>query len=264
MPSEYAQAFEFDQLHTLMKKNAFFAGFHEAPINFPPTFKYDVLRTLKRSKRTSSKVSRIGDQTPLTEAEERDNEDDEDDEGASLLSSAISTVSKPPTEPGNDNDTYFYTSPSTPTVGTSTSKVSIASTGASKAKAKWLSLLSPSLGGTPKLPKPKHAESWASGPLTPKTPMSPLLIPPSPLSSSHPNTPDVGKRRFLRPPPMILLNVSGSQNSIAEDADTDEKGVYDSSNKKRVPSWYVVASLPFLCRLPTQRTGVIAYCGRPQ
>lgn len=38
---EYIQALTFDQLLALMK-NGEFPGFREAPINFPPTFKYDV------------------------------------------------------------------------------------------------------------------------------------------------------------------------------------------------------------------------------
>ncbi|KAF8339974.1 uncharacterized protein EI90DRAFT_3038677 [Cantharellus anzutake] len=38
---EFAQALEFDQLRGLMKDGQF-PGFSEGPINFPPTFKYDV------------------------------------------------------------------------------------------------------------------------------------------------------------------------------------------------------------------------------
>ena len=34
-----------------MENGTTFSGFHEAPINFPPTFKYDVLKTLKRRKK---------------------------------------------------------------------------------------------------------------------------------------------------------------------------------------------------------------------
>lgn len=50
---EYQQALAFDQLYNLMRNGQAFVGFREAAINFPPTFKYDVLRTLKskRSKR---------------------------------------------------------------------------------------------------------------------------------------------------------------------------------------------------------------------
>ncbi|KAI5115634.1 hypothetical protein M0805_008636 [Coniferiporia weirii] len=47
---EYNQALAFDQLRRLMEKGEAFVGFNEAPINFPPTFKYDVMRSLKRDK----------------------------------------------------------------------------------------------------------------------------------------------------------------------------------------------------------------------
>ncbi|CAA7265565.1 unnamed protein product [Cyclocybe aegerita] len=237
---EYRQAFEFDQLNAIMKTGSFFDGFNEAPIDFPPTFKYDVLRTLKRPKRSSSKLSRAGDSsTKLAEVEERGFEENDDegdeDEGASLMSSAMTSLnSKPATEPGNDEDAYFHASPSTPTAMASTSKVSLAPTGASKAKVKWLSILSPSF--SPKL-KTKHGEPWGA-PGTPVTPNQ--LIPPSPLSAHPPiSASDSSKRRFLRPPPMILVssNSSGGQETLAEEEVVEEKGVYDSSHKKRVPSW---------------------------
>ncbi|PVG04227.1 DNase I-like protein [Serendipita vermifera] len=50
---EYAKAQEWDQLRKIMKSlgTNVFTGFQEPPIDFPPTFKYDVLRTLKGSKR---------------------------------------------------------------------------------------------------------------------------------------------------------------------------------------------------------------------
>ncbi|KAJ3509060.1 hypothetical protein NLJ89_g5423 [Agrocybe chaxingu] len=237
---EYRQAFEFDQLNAIMKKGSFFDGFHEAPIDFPPTFKYDVLRTLKRAKRSSSKLSRAGDSTTkLAEVEERGLEENEDegdeDEGASLVSSAMTSLnSKPATEPGNDEDAYFQASPSTPTVMTSTSKVSLVSTGANKAKVKWLSILSPSF--SPKH-KTKHGEPWGA----PGTPVTPnYLIPPSPLSARPPiSASESSKKRFLRPPPMILVssNSSGGNETVAEEEVVEEKGVYDSSHKKRVPSW---------------------------
>lgn len=217
-----------------MKQGKSFSGFNEAPINFPPTFKYDVLRTLKRSKRTGPKHLQLGDQaTPLLEIEEPDELDDVDDdgEGASLVSSAMtSVISHPNTEPGMEDDTYFYTLPSTPT---GASKVSVVSSATNKARAKWLSLLSPSLGNPPnKSLKLKQSEPWAvPSPTTPNR-----LAPSSPLTPNISNTSsETGKRRFLRPPPMVLVNSAGPQQS---DAVLEEKGVYDSSHKKRVPSWY--------------------------
>ncbi|KAF8962697.1 Endonuclease/exonuclease/phosphatase [Flammula alnicola] len=237
---DYAQAFEFDQLNAIMKEGKFFTGFHEAPIKFPPTFKYDVLRTIRRSKHSGSKHARVGDHFPqLTEVEEREMDDaeevDEDIEGASVTSSAMTSVISRATERGADDDPYFYSLPSTPTRINSASKASVTSTGANKAKAKFLSLLSPSfITSSNKLLKAKHHFDSLTSPATPTTPGR--LVPPSPLVPSKPNTlPENGRKN--RPPPMILVNSKGHNNGIEGEVVPEEKGVYDSSNKKRVPSW---------------------------
>ena len=47
MHKRYDQALAFDQLGKVLKEGDAFKGFHEAPILFPPTYKYDVLKTLK-------------------------------------------------------------------------------------------------------------------------------------------------------------------------------------------------------------------------
>ena len=47
MNKKYDQALAFDQLGKVLKEGDAFRGFKEAPINFPPTYKYDVLKTLK-------------------------------------------------------------------------------------------------------------------------------------------------------------------------------------------------------------------------
>ena len=47
MHKKYDQALAFDQLGRVLKDGDAFKGFKEAPINFPPTYKYDVLKTLK-------------------------------------------------------------------------------------------------------------------------------------------------------------------------------------------------------------------------
>ncbi|SPO21652.1 uncharacterized protein UTRI_01134_B [Ustilago trichophora] len=47
MNKKYDQALAFDQLGKVLKDGDAFKGFKEAPINFPPTYKYDVLKTLK-------------------------------------------------------------------------------------------------------------------------------------------------------------------------------------------------------------------------
>ncbi|PWN20424.1 hypothetical protein BCV69DRAFT_283306 [Microstroma glucosiphilum] len=51
MQRRYDQAIEFDQLRKVMKEGKEFKGFNEHPITFPPTYKYDVLKTLKKPKK---------------------------------------------------------------------------------------------------------------------------------------------------------------------------------------------------------------------
>lgn len=213
-----------------MKDGKVFSGFHEAPIRFPPTFKYDVLRTLKRSKR--SKVVNIQDHPGhLLEMDETEDEF-EDVERASQASSHVSsTISQPTAEPWIEDDSYFYTTRPildlNPTLETSTS--------ASKSKVKWLSLLSPSF--TTSIDKTHKVKSNSHKGLPPAPITAISSIPSSPLASDIPNAPDARKRRLLRPPPMILVNPTEHETKNLKDAE-EEKGVYDSSSKKRVPSWY--------------------------
>ena len=49
---EYKQALEFDQLRNVMHQGDLFAGYQEGSIEFAPTFKYDVWRSVKRSRST--------------------------------------------------------------------------------------------------------------------------------------------------------------------------------------------------------------------
>ncbi|KAJ9477521.1 Inositol polyphosphate phosphatase [Pseudozyma hubeiensis] len=61
MNKKYDQALAFDQLGKVLKDGDAFKGFKEAPIHFPPTYKYDVLSTLKlkRSRTQTSTRSAI-------------------------------------------------------------------------------------------------------------------------------------------------------------------------------------------------------------
>jgi hypothetical protein len=85
---EYEQAMTFDQLYNIMKNGYAFVGFKEAPVRFPPTFKYDVLRTLKKpSRRHKHPKPALLELDPelhgVDEAEKEHGEDntrDEDDE----------------------------------------------------------------------------------------------------------------------------------------------------------------------------------------
>ena len=241
---DYAQALEFDQLKVLMKEGTILNGFNEGRIDFPPTFKYDVLRTSKRSKRQLPKVNRLDPvgrrSARLTELDERDIEetDEEDAEGASMASSMMTSFnSRPTTEPGMQEENSFHTLPPT---ATSSNKPSALLNVASRAKGKWLNLLSPlspSFTTPPiKPPKGKQDNVWPQ-----------ILSPPSPSLrlfhtglSSDPNFNVIpnedARRRFLRPSPLNLVNPSGS-GFIGEEPQTEDKGVYDSSHKRRVPSW---------------------------
>lgn len=57
---EYAQALEFDQLRNSMIRGEVFDGFSEAPIDFAPTFKYDVWRSAKRTRSMVKKAEAKG------------------------------------------------------------------------------------------------------------------------------------------------------------------------------------------------------------
>lgn len=231
---DYAQALEFDELKVLMKKSTVLNGFNEGLINFPPTFKYDVLRT-KRSKRRTPKSNGLdpteNPSARLTELEERDIEETEEDvEGVSLVSSIMTSL--PTTEPGMQGDNSFHTLPATPLTVISSNKPSAMLNLATRAKARWLS----TSFGTPSSKSPKRKP----GDVRPR-----ILSPPSPsirtgLSSSNPNlhvmSDEGSRRRFFRPSPLNLVNPVGHHTG-EEELETEGKGVYDSSHKKRVPSW---------------------------
>lgn len=237
---EYAQALAFDQLSNLMQNEQAFVGFDEAPINFPPTFKYDVLRTIKRSK--SKRVKYAGDNTlTLVEVEERDHELDDEDgeeaegegEAASMASSAFTSLhSRATTE--HDAGSYDYFSrpkASRASTGNLVNKV-WAATAAHKAKAKWMGLLSPGTPGrstNPSTPSPKRwsnklrRSSLDDVRDAAKTPSV------NPDSSSTKSTLPGTTRVDCGSNPVITLT--------EEEIEEDDRGVYDTSSKKRVPSW---------------------------
>ena len=231
-----------------MKNSDTFAGFHEAPINFPPTFKYDVLRSLKYSKRSSSRRSRLDERSiQIAEKEEREREtqdEDGDEDAASIVSTATgvtSVNSQSAPEREINNPEYLSSLPPTPVTARarSTSIIPITPTSVRKAKAKFLSLLSPSLANaSDNQMKTKSTPDLLTVP-SPTAPMS--RVPPSPLARRiSPKIPGVFKKSH-RPAPMILVNSPDSpyaqQTGLVEDVVAAEKGVYDSSSKKRVPSW---------------------------
>ncbi len=263
---DYSQALCFDQLRNLMEKGEAFVGFKEAPIDFPPTFKYDVLRTLKRPKRHGSRLDRWRIQqeksNPLTDVEEKELDDVEDEdaddddeeerdeerggENASLASSSMWTSlhSRPATEADDD---YFDHKP-TSHITTPGSRISL-SLAAQKAKTKWMSLLSP---GSPTSPlKWTRARQEIFSPLRGSNHKSHRSMADfreaedtQPLKQKRASSLDRDDvdRALLKPPP--LGRVSSSKSSVMSDDEdafpiNHEKGVYDSSTKRRVPSWYV-------------------------
>lgn len=251
---EYAQALAFDQLLSVMQNGEAFVGFHEAPIDFAPTFKYDVLRTLKRPKRHASRLDRWKHQDKphkLVEVEEKDHDDEQDErehdddgdedednqgENASLASSMWTSMHS---RPATDGDEDFFDSTTLTTPG---SKVSL-TVAAHKAKAKWMTLLSPSSPSSPsKWLKARHD---VFSPIRRHTKMSKSLADFSEkveTDDKRASSLECETEKLLKPPP---LGRASSARSFATSEDEDarpcysDKGVYDSSNKKRVPSWYV-------------------------
>ena len=234
---EFTQALEFDQLRKVMKEGTEFLGFHEAPINFPPTFKYDVAPHSKYTKGHTSKSMRLqqraGDKsTTLTDLEERaleELENGEANETASMVSSTSTSVKSKVWD--RESDGECVPSPSTPTMATSGSKASVASASTRKAKLKWLTLLSPSLSSPTALFRPKHQHA--------STPLSSLGDFPSPRNYRKHSL--QGKSRHDTRSPVILVDASGPNTNNDGTPILEERGVYDSSNKRRVPSWCVLS-----------------------
>lgn len=191
-----------------------FAGFKEAPIDFAPTFKYDVLRTLKRAKQPDD-----------------DNNEDLDPDAENMSLSSMSTSYSRATELDLNSATALP-SPSTPIFSASASKVSLGHiVSANKAKLKLLSLGSPIFK-----PKRKNTGDIEYYPATPNSAIhsgfSPMPVTPRTAepSSTEP---------LLVPPPKIRVESLTSNITAGSQDDVQgvEKGVYDSSHKKRVPSW---------------------------
>jgi hypothetical protein len=242
--SEWTRALAFDQLRNIMQSGEAFVGFNEGPIEFPPTFKYDVLRTIKKGKRKSStrKNWRLSAENliGLAEAEERDmQEADDDDEAASIASTVLTSVHSKLTTMTDVEDDYDDSSnangfaPGTPGSSTGPAKLSI-SLAAINAKRAWKALVSPS---APDITSPNHKSPRFQSAVDLR-PSSDL--PSSPASASSP-------RLLLPPLPHARQSSPSSPGSssappCATDADEVDRGVYDSSSKRRVPSWCGVLS----------------------
>lgn len=278
--AEYAQALAFDQLRKIMEAGQAFIGFQEGRIDFPPTFKYDVLRTVKRSKHSLKRPAKavvaesLAHDKMLTEIEEQEREEregllradegDDDDEGGeatSIASSMYTSVGSRQTGDADDREAdpeepeeFFTFSPDTiastranAQSGNAVHKI-LAVSAAHKAKAKWMSIVH----------KHGHHRPWnklrrkVDGDQHPQTPLSPsfavrsatlLTTPePTPGTSSTQIAGDEVDDKYLKP-----IRTSGSgrnsptksrrKSDEMEEPEDEDKGVYDSSHKQRVPSW---------------------------
>ncbi|KAI0312672.1 hypothetical protein OF83DRAFT_1144919 [Amylostereum chailletii] len=261
---EYAQALAFDQLFNIMRNGQAFVGFREAAINFPPTFKYDVLRTLKHKRKTSNPKTHAA----IQEASEHDQDgesaeepkpsrssSEEDDEthgeGASLMSSAFSKKTgehdrEASVDSEDDVEEFSEANliPATPAIpltpklarrATSAKGIvkHISVSAAQKAKLKWLELLSPAESS----PRVRTRGEWGSRSMPPtpgaggSTSMSF-----SEVSMSR----SVGDHDNLMGSPAFKIRASSTRSgshSGFNDGDSEDRGVYDSSSKQRVPSW---------------------------
>ena len=263
---DYAQALCFDQLRNVMEHGDAFVGFHEADISFPPTFKYDVIRTLKRLKAKSVRSAKhdsplVSD--PLVEepevhvdvvdaeVENGDGYGDNEDVGSLASSNTVSINYRSPSERAPAEDDYF-----------SRTRVLRASTGnlvqkvktmaaAQKAKTKWLTRLSPTspslLPNTKSISSPmlssglsKWSDELRKSSLeerrAPTLSSKMACVAPPILDSSSTKSSAISKsidQSFLGP---RLFRTDPIRSTSDEEVDED-RGVYDSSSKKRVPSW---------------------------
>lgn len=233
------------------------------------------LRSIRLS-RTSGTLD-TSHEKMLTEIEEKEREEQEDEEeddpdggeAASIASTAWTSIASRYTgaggdisdekEPYHEADEYFsYTNASTAAAtranmhpGSAMHKV-WAAAAAHKAKAKFVALINSSAAsGSPgKLSKFRKksdvtyedaVQSMATSPTFQAT-----TFPPTP-GQSAPGSPSMEDDKYLKPSRSLassagelakVVGRSGSpRKSEEEENDDGEKGVYDTSHKRRVPSW---------------------------
>lgn len=252
---EYAQALAFDQLYNIMRNGQAFVGFREGTIKFPPTFKYDVLRTIRHKRRRSKSHASVGvsplSPEPVDAGEQRELEgnhdcgrsevsSEDDTELASVVSSGTTTFSQRDHMSDEDNDSgaesdYLRRRMSYPQRGGGLVK-RISVSAAQRAKSKWAELIH--------APSSQHfVRSRRANAPTPQfrpSSKSPRSVPTTPLlgrrsTSSNDQPPDdiLASSPPLRARAQPSPSITGDGTAEAE----DDRGVYDSSSKQRVPSW---------------------------
>lgn len=252
-----------------------FMGFNEGNINFAPTFKYDILRTLKKhssvravlkdkayKKRRGKKATDAEGLPDVDDASEASSsssseEDNGDHDARSMASSAYRSVHSKSMKEEDSGDPDSLDAAAQNAIANSASYASDVQAVALRAKEKFLSLVnrppSPAVGapstsapkGSPSkaditLPKRPKSEISAS----PKVPPSPLLPPIAPGMKSAASSFEVPRSSLegLKPPPLKRAQ-STKSGAIAKEPEEKEdnidrdRGVYDTSSKQRVPSW---------------------------
>lgn len=164
---EYQRALEFDELSRLLRTDPAFHGFAESTINFPPTFKYDILkrghssRSLYRhgrhrsgKKQLNRDLSEVEEKEDIqTAGEEGSDDSGDEDEGdvTSFVSSMITSFRSKDTtdvedqDPSDEEDEALRPAAQNAIVnagGSGGVNKILHHPAAQKAKLKWLSLIS--------------------------------------------------------------------------------------------------------------------------
>ncbi|THH05460.1 hypothetical protein EW146_g9897 [Bondarzewia mesenterica] len=265
--AEYAEALAFDQLYNIMCNGQAFVGFYEVPINFPPTFQYDILRTLKHKRKSGSKWGRdaipeilevAATEKPWPESRLSSDGDEHDNgEEDSMTSSRTSYSGKTADEQDEDEDEddEEYDDSLLKIAEARTQQLNHSKSGAKrlvkhlltiavhKAKLKWNKLVSTGLQQSPARRPGKRkiralsimqAESHPAS--MPTTPMAGRDFDGMPMSQS------AGEHDAVLNSPPLRQRASSTKSGLVDENDEGgDKGVYDSSSKRRVLSWCTLA-----------------------
>jgi hypothetical protein len=216
-----------------MKARTAFVGFQEGTINFPPTFKYDVSPTTKKSKRSSfMSLHSPQAESPIHTSQEQlvrsRLPEARDEDTVSIASSASHSSS---VNSGYEQaDTPAITIVPTAPVERNTSHSKIKN----KARKRWRSLVSV----TRLQSRAYRSRSLLVGGQLLNSSRKSLEETQSPTKSkvsTPPQRHSLDNNRPLLQPPTIL--VTPTRSSLNSEEELQDKGVYDSSHKQRVPSW---------------------------
>ncbi|KAJ3565155.1 hypothetical protein NP233_g7820 [Leucocoprinus birnbaumii] len=232
---DYAKALHFDQLQRLRQQGKAFVGFDEGPINFPPTFKYDVMRTIKKPKRSPSKRGQSPQtptaESPLHTSQERLVQDKfggfRDDDTNSIVSSLSRDSSIASGDEQGGIPTITVEAP-VPPVKTNHSRTKIKN----KARKRWKSLITAT-----RLQSSRARRHSVGGHLmdTSRKSLEETQRPNKPKSPTPPQRHSLDNNGVLLPPTILVNSTKTSLND--EEQSLLDRGVYDSSHKQRVPSW---------------------------